>query len=249
MIINNIAILSRLSYTHNLEQLIVRSTRITEESSTTIDLLFANNNHRIVDSGVLHVHLSDHSLIYCIIKASVPRAPGKTIEYRSYKHYSKELFLSDLKEAHWDLINKEEDVNVAVEMWNEMFTEIADQHAPIKNSRVKAIQTPWLTSDLRNAMQERDYYHRKAINGVPHTEPQSIVEILNDHFSNIGTKLAAKLNIGSFLLYPRSSSVQTTKVKNEFTLQLETNKAISLDGISARMLKDSAKVLAPVLQL
>lgn len=100
------------------------------------------------------------------------------------------------------------------------------------------------------------------VNGVPYTEPQSIVEILNDHFSNIGTKLAAKLNRGSFLLCPRSSSVQTTNVKNMFTFQevnesfvnsqlkqLKRNKAIGLDGISARMLKDSAKGLAPVLQL
>ena len=79
-----------LSFTsmYNLEQLIDKPTRITENSSTLIDLLFANNNHRIVSSGVLHVNLSDHSLIYCVIKAGVRRAPGRVIEYRSYKTYS-----------------------------------------------------------------------------------------------------------------------------------------------------------------
>ena len=33
---------------YNLEQLIDTPTRITENSNTLIDLIFANNNHRIV---------------------------------------------------------------------------------------------------------------------------------------------------------------------------------------------------------
>ena len=57
----------RIADAYNFEQIIDQPTRITENSSTAIDLLLANNNHRIVDSGVLHVHLSDHSLIYCVV--------------------------------------------------------------------------------------------------------------------------------------------------------------------------------------
>jgi hypothetical protein len=63
----------------SFEQLIDKPTRITENSSTLIDLLFANNNHRIVSSGVLHVNLSDHSLIYCVVKAGVRRAPRRVL--------------------------------------------------------------------------------------------------------------------------------------------------------------------------
>ena len=63
----------------SFQQLIDKPTRITENSSTLIDLLFANNNHRIVSSGVLHVNLSDHSLIYCVIKAGVRRAPRRVL--------------------------------------------------------------------------------------------------------------------------------------------------------------------------
>ena len=118
--------LIRIADTYNFEQIIEQPTRITENSSTAIDLLLANNNHRIVDSGVLHVHLSDHSLIYCVVKAGVPMAPGRVIEYRSYKHYSKEQFVKDLKETHWDLINEELDTNTAVELWNKMFIDTAN---------------------------------------------------------------------------------------------------------------------------
>ena len=152
-----------LTSMYNLEQLIDKPTRITENSSTLIDRLFANNNHRIVSSGVLHVNLSDHSLIYCVVKAGVRRAPGRVIEYRSYKTYSKQSFLADLVHVNFDLIDEEQDINVAVSKWNELFTNVADFHAPIKKLRTKGIQTPWLTTDLSNAMQDRDYHHRKAV--------------------------------------------------------------------------------------
>ena len=49
----------------DLNQLIETPTRVTEQSSTAIDLLFVNNIHRIVSNGVFAVHISDHSLIFC----------------------------------------------------------------------------------------------------------------------------------------------------------------------------------------
>ena len=58
-------------------------------------------------------------------------------------------------------IDEEQYINVAVSKWNELFTNVADLHAPIKKLRTKGIQTPWLTTDLSNAMQDRDYHHRK----------------------------------------------------------------------------------------
>jgi hypothetical protein len=58
-------------------------------------------------------------------------------------------------------IDEEQYINVAVSKWNELFTNVADLLTPIKKLRTKGIQTPWLTTDLSNAMQDRDYHHRK----------------------------------------------------------------------------------------
>jgi len=49
-----------------LHQQINEPTRITEKSSTTIDLIFANEPDKIVCSGVSHVGISDHSLIFTL---------------------------------------------------------------------------------------------------------------------------------------------------------------------------------------
>ena len=154
-----------LTSTYNLEQIIDKPTRTTETSNTLIDLLFVNNNHQITASGVLHVSLSDHSLIYCVIKAGFCRVPTKVIEYRSYKSYSKQSFISDLKQlANFEIVNDEQDINTALHKWNELFTDIADYHAPIKKLRTKGVQTPWLTADLSRTMQDHDHHHRKAVN-------------------------------------------------------------------------------------
>ena len=146
--------LARFSNLHNLVQMIKMPTRITEHSSTMIDLLFVNNSHCIVDSGIIPVHLSDHSLIYGVLKAGIPRAPPRTIEYRSFKHFSKQAFLTDLTNVNWSLVDNEPDNDAAMNNWNTLFTETANQHAPIKKSRVKGIHMAWLTSELRSLMQQ-----------------------------------------------------------------------------------------------
>ena len=57
------------------------------------------------------------------------------------------------------------DVDPAVEMWNTLFTDVANRHAPIKKTRIKdkGAKTPWMTSDSKNAMRDRDFHRAKAI--------------------------------------------------------------------------------------
>ena len=108
----------------DLNQLIETPTRVTEQSSTAIDLLFVNNKHRVVSSVVFAVHIIDHSLIYCVVKSGVSKGPWRTIEYKSYKHYSKEAFLADLWNVDWDILDEISDIDAAVTSWNKLFMDI-----------------------------------------------------------------------------------------------------------------------------
>ena len=49
---------------------------------------------------------------------NLPKAPPKTIEYRSYRKYDKSSFIEDPKETDWNMVDFNGDVNPAVEMWN-----------------------------------------------------------------------------------------------------------------------------------
>ena len=148
---------------NDLEQLINSPTRICEQTRTAIDLVFVNNTHRIVDNGVIHSAISNHSIVYCTMKSGVPKHLPNTIEYRSYCKYDKSSFIKDLKETDWNMVDLNGDVDPAVEMWNTLFTDVANRHAPIKKNRIKGAKTPWMTSDLKNAMRDRDFHHAKAI--------------------------------------------------------------------------------------
>jgi len=83
----------------DIKQIIDKPTRITEHSRTLIDLIFTNIDQRIVQSGVLQTSLSDRSLIFCVMKAGVPKLPPRKFEYRSFKNYNKNAFVDDLNQA------------------------------------------------------------------------------------------------------------------------------------------------------
>jgi endonuclease/exonuclease/phosphatase family metal-dependent hydrolase len=57
--------------THKFKQLITAHTRITDSSASLIDLAFTNKPGNIVKSGVEHVGISDHSLIFIQRKISI----------------------------------------------------------------------------------------------------------------------------------------------------------------------------------
>ena len=111
---------------------------------------------------MLPVHISDHSLVYCVFKAGVTKCPGRTIEYTFYKHYSKEAFLADLRNVDWNSVDEIPDINTAVNYWNKLFSDVAERHAPTKRTRIKGCHVPWMTSELKTSMQERDRCFCKA---------------------------------------------------------------------------------------
>ena len=148
----------------DLTQLIKEPTRITDTSHTLIDLICVNNEHRIVKSGVVPVTLSDHFLVFCIIKVGVSnKAQPRILEYRSYKTFDLNKFNSDLRNVPWHIIENENDVDDALCIWNKLFSEVADDHAPIKRRRVKGLPIPWMNSKISEMMCKRDQLHRKAL--------------------------------------------------------------------------------------
>ena len=62
--------LLEISDLYGLKQLRNEPTRVTESSSTLIDLIYTNYTDRVGYSGVFHIAINDHSLIYVYRKIS-----------------------------------------------------------------------------------------------------------------------------------------------------------------------------------
>ena len=75
-----------------LTQIIDEPTRVTEYTSTLVDRLMTNKPENISNTGVLHLGVSDHSLIYGCRKIAFSRNPPKLVESRCLKNYKSSAF-------------------------------------------------------------------------------------------------------------------------------------------------------------
>lgn len=93
--------------TYQLSQLITEATRITPASKSLIDHLITSATDKINSSGVIHLGLSNHSLIYGKRKINPPmgnRDSTKIIELRNMKRFNKQDFVEDLFAQSWEQI-------------------------------------------------------------------------------------------------------------------------------------------------
>ena len=160
---NNINKLKDIFATYGLEQLINEPTRVTPNSSTLIDLCVTNTATKIVNSGVLHLGISDHSLIYMTYKTKYERSGKRIIEIRSMKNFRKEQYLWDLEQQNWNDIKLSSDPNTMWSKWKSLLMECIDRHAPLRHKRVGNKRSPWITSQLQREMRKRDYLKQKAV--------------------------------------------------------------------------------------
>ena len=150
---------------YQLQQLINSPTRITESTSTLIDLILTNMPSRIVTTGVIHIGISDHSLVYAVRKFSIPkRYKPKYITTRQFKNFKADKFREELKNISWDtsLTNNRNPNDMWIK-WKETFLTIANKHAPIKTRRVRNKDSPWLTAQIRRLIIGRDRLKKQAI--------------------------------------------------------------------------------------
>ena len=105
--------------------------------------------------------ISDHNLIYAVREIGLPREHPKFIQSRNFKHFNEENFLTDLKNASWPVIKSGMEVNSA-NAWKDIFLNIVDKHAPRRVMRVRNKPAPWLNSQLKEEMYERDWLKKKA---------------------------------------------------------------------------------------
>ena len=73
-------LLRNFAISSNLTQAIKAPTRITSTSRTMIGRIFVNNQHHIIHSGVIPMSISDHFLVYCMLKTDVRKVLPKVIE-------------------------------------------------------------------------------------------------------------------------------------------------------------------------
>ncbi len=154
----------------NVQQLVTEPTRVTNRSSSTIDLILSSIPEKHVKTGVIRYTLSDHYMIYTVLEGKSARTEPRILTYRNYDKFDDVSFCNDLNNAiERSNVMLCTDVNEAWKQWKLVFEKVCNQHAPIKHVRVRNRNNPWVTADIIKLMYKRDYVHGIAVkNNDPH---------------------------------------------------------------------------------
>ena len=146
----------------NLTQTIERSTRITETSESSIDVILTSNKSLISKANVFANSISDHDLIVASLTLKKPRPRPTYISTRSFKNFKKDAFLDDISNAPWFLIDIFDDTDDKLDTFNSLFHHILDQHAPVKTVKLRTRPNPFIDDNIRSLMRSRDHWQRLA---------------------------------------------------------------------------------------
>ena len=146
----------------NLSQLIKAPTRITEETESLIDVIISPSPKQIKHSDVVHCSISDHDLIYAILELKKPRSKPVYITTRSFKHYNAPSFAYDISQVPWNIVEIFDDVDDQLFVFNELFNDVLNEHAPIKTFKVRGRPNPCITPEIRELMKTRNYWQKVA---------------------------------------------------------------------------------------
>ena len=85
-----------LAEVYRSSNLIKEPTRITNTSTTLIDVIFTSKPRSFLSSGVYDI--CDHSLVYAVMRSHCPRPCMKTKNKRSFKHFDQFVFSRDVSQ-------------------------------------------------------------------------------------------------------------------------------------------------------
>ena len=158
--------LKRILGIYGFSQVIKDPTRTTLDSKTIIDHIITNRTDLVRNCGVVHCGISDHDAVFLQKNMRKPKLKlsSKTITTRNYKHFDRAAFLNDIKMTHFDQIkNYTSDANEMWALWKKLFLDILNKHAPTMNFKIKGKNMPYITSDLKQMIRQRDYLKAKAV--------------------------------------------------------------------------------------
>ena len=131
------------------------ATRITEDSPTSIDLIFTNKAAKVTNASSFPLLFSDHDMIGCARKIYTIKYDPETNECRDCKYNHIDL-CNDIKNLDWKPIEEASDVNKALKYFTTKVSKVFDRHAPIIQKKVKGRQCKWLTRKLKKEMDNED---------------------------------------------------------------------------------------------
>lgn len=153
--------LKSLEREFSLKQYIKGTTRETCTTATVIDHIFSNATN-IAEAGIIRLTLSDHFMIYILIKKQHVTYEKTTFTCRQLKNFSEEKLSMMLESVDWGVYYDLENMNECWKFIYNVFISILDELCPEKTYLNVNKRSEWISSQLFELMKTRDHMFRRA---------------------------------------------------------------------------------------
>ena len=155
----------------NCHQIIDEYTRIRTVDGNVqrscLDHITVNCINKISNVEILGVGKSDHMGTLVTKMSREIRTSPRTIKKRVYKNFNTENFKTDILNAKesgkFDGMHVTNDIEVAGDIFTNIFNEILNLHAPIKTIQNRNNYVPYITDEIKELIDERNDLKKKAI--------------------------------------------------------------------------------------
>ena len=141
---------------YGLTNLIKVPTRVVVESSSLTDVILTNKPRSVLTSGVFDLGLSDHNLIYTVMRLQCPKFSPRTVVKRHFKHYDPGLFSADIATILFHVAHIFDDPEDVCWAWGKLLSDALDVHAPVKRYISKHQHVPFMTTELLGSIRDRN---------------------------------------------------------------------------------------------
>ena len=145
-----------------MKQHIVEPTRVTDTSSTCIDLVMAQDCRLIKRVEVLPEICSDHRVPCIYINCSKPRPKQFKRTIYNYNKLEHDKFNTLLRNTDWDQVLLSDNLNDSALNFTTTLLNIAKQCMPVKTIIVRSNDAPWINNEIKLLIAEKYKVHKTA---------------------------------------------------------------------------------------
>ena len=154
-----------IMYANSYIPMINRPTRVTRDTCTLIDNIFANNYSidSLFVSGILTADIIDHYILFHIIKDKDGKKDNNN-EFKTVRIINESLtrrFIENIQNTDWSVLNSHRNCQTYFTKFYVLFKTIYDWSFPL--SRVKMRyrnRLPWLTEGLKKSIKYKNKLYR-----------------------------------------------------------------------------------------
>ena len=139
-----------------LKQMIEKLTRGAETSETLIDVILTNNPKNMKRTEVIPTSIGDHDMVGCVRKLNHSGFKARKIICHNYKNYRPDDMNKDLEAIDWSPFYICRNVNKTWSLMKDVLVEIFERHAPKIYKNFRGKPAPWLNTDVKKLMNDRD---------------------------------------------------------------------------------------------